>query len=81
MQAQLDQLRGMLAPDGYELDWRQTAPDTIDLEVRAGEQACVECLVPKNVLAEIANGLLAGEGVHVGNVTYPVEDAHHAVGR
>jgi hypothetical protein len=78
METQIDQLRGMLEPDGYKLDWRQTGSDTIELQVIAGEAACAECLVPKTVLAEIANGLLEGEGVRVGNVIYPEVDGAHA---
>src|SRR5262249_40175115 len=71
MEPQLDQLRSMLQPDGYELAWRETAPNTIELEVRAGDEACADCLVPKAVLAEIANGMLAEQGLRVGSVVYP----------
>jgi hypothetical protein len=78
MEAQIDQLRSMLEPDGYKLDWRLMGSDTIELQVIAGEAACAECLVPKTVFAEIANSLLEGEGVRVGKVIYPEGEGAHA---
>lgn len=77
METPLAQLQSMLAADGYELSWQQLDGEEIELEVKAGAEACAECLVPKQVMQEIANQMLAGAGVRVASIVYPVEQAGH----
>lgn len=73
MEAQLAQIQTMLGPDGYELEWRSSGADTIELEVVAGPDACTECLVPKAVMLEIVNGMLSEVGVQVSSLVYPAD--------
>jgi hypothetical protein len=73
MEAQLAQIQSMLGPDGYELEWRSSGDDSIELEVVAGPDACAECLVPKKVMLGIVNSMLAEVGVTVSGLVYPTD--------
>lgn len=47
-----------LRSDGYEIGIVSVAPDAIDLQIDALEDACEDCLVPEHVMAPmIADGL------------------------
>lgn len=75
LEGPLNQLRTMLGADGYDLAWRQTGPDSIGLEVVAGEDACDECLVPKAVMLGIVSNLLSPAGVTASELVYPADGA------
>jgi hypothetical protein len=74
----LGKLQSMLAADGYELSWDEPREGRIALEVKAGRDACAECLVPIAVMQEIANQMLLPAGVVVERLTYPPEHHEHA---
>jgi hypothetical protein len=46
----LEPLRTMLAADGYELEIRDEDESLIVAEIKAGPEACAECLVPKDIM-------------------------------
>ena len=71
--AGLEELRAMLAPDGYDLVVSATMGEVIDLDVVAGAQACEDCLVPKEVFAEIVAMHLGPSGRRLGALRYPGE--------
>lgn len=73
--AAIEDLRSMFAGDGYELVASVIDPDTVDLQVVAGDGACAECLAPKSVMTEIARARLAGTNVSVRRLLYPDESA------
>lgn len=73
--AVIDEVRGILAADGYDLTARLVGPATVDLQVRAGGDACSDCLVPKPVMTEIIQARLAGTNVKIRNLMYPGEPA------
>ena len=73
----LGPLAQALAADGYELNVEVTQDQAVRLDVRATENACEECLVPKELFASMAEKRLSdasGESWKV-EVVYPV-DAH-----
>lgn len=79
-EAALDDVAQMLASDGFVLTIDETEM-RLTITVRAGPDACDECLVPKKVLAGIISGRLAGaEGGSASSarelvVVYPTEIA------
>jgi hypothetical protein len=46
----LASLGAMLEADGYELALREEGADLLVAEIRAGPDACAECLVPKDMM-------------------------------
>jgi len=73
----LGPLSQALAADGYELDIELLQENNVRLDVRATENACEECLVPKELFVSMAEKRLSdasGEPWQV-EVVYPVE--HH----
>jgi hypothetical protein len=69
----LEPLVTALAADGYGLLVTITGPAAVRLDVRAGEGACRECLVPRDVFADIAGRRLADAlgGTWAVEVVYP----------
>jgi hypothetical protein len=55
----LEPLATALAADGYVLRVTVTGPGALRLDVRAGDDACADCLVPRDVFADIAGRRLA----------------------
>jgi hypothetical protein len=43
-------MRDMFAADGYELALREDAPGELTIEIKAGPDACAECLVSKEIM-------------------------------
>jgi hypothetical protein len=43
-------LRSMLSADGYELELRDESPRILVAEIKAGPEACADCLVPKDMM-------------------------------
>jgi hypothetical protein len=77
--AALQPLADALGADGYEFGVEVLSPNAIRIDVRATENACEECLVPKELLADMAAHRLSevsGEQWKI-DVTYPA-DAHGA---
>ena len=46
----LASLREMLAADGYDLDLHDDGADILVAEIKAGPDACADCLVPKEMM-------------------------------
>jgi hypothetical protein len=46
----LSALGEMLAADGYALELDLDAPEVLVAEIRAGPEACADCLVPKDMM-------------------------------
>ncbi len=46
----LASLGAMLEADGYELELREEGAELLVAEIRAGPDACAECLVPKDMM-------------------------------
>jgi hypothetical protein len=40
----------MLEADGYELELREEGADRLIAEIKAGPDACADCLVPKDMM-------------------------------
>ena len=46
----LASLSAVLEADGYELERREEGADLLVAEIKAGPDACAECLVPKDMM-------------------------------
>jgi hypothetical protein len=46
----LASLRAMLATDGYRVELSEEGPGLLLAEIKAGEEACPDCLVPKDIM-------------------------------
>jgi hypothetical protein len=69
----LQPLADALGADGYELDVEDKGGNALHLAVRATENACEECLVPKFLFADMAAHRLqeaSGQEWEI-EVTYP----------
>ena len=60
---------------GDDYDMRATAVDDalVDVEVIARDEACEECLVPKDVMRDVADICLQETGYRVRQLWYPGE--------
>lgn len=67
----LDEFRKTLAADDYHLAVRLDG-EAADARIEAGPDACAECLVPKEFMAQMLSPLLGVGADHIA-VTYPVE--------
>ena len=69
----LEKLRAMLGADGYELAAASGAHDEeLVLTVVAGDDACIECLMPVATFRAVAEKYLTDEGVDARiSVVYP----------
>lgn len=50
IEAALASLRTMLAADGYAVELREEGPAVLVAEIKAGPEACADCLVPKAMM-------------------------------
>jgi Fe-S cluster biogenesis protein NfuA len=72
----LETIRGMLDSDGYDVRLDEFANNELKLTIVARDGACEECLVPKNLMANIIAASLPAElGGPSILLTYP-DDAH-----
>jgi Fe-S cluster biogenesis protein NfuA len=72
----LETIRGMLDNDGYDVQLDEFANNELKLTILARPGACEECLVPKNLMANIISASLPAElGGPSIVLTYP-EDPH-----
>jgi hypothetical protein len=70
----LEPVRSMLAADGYQLRLESNGEldNQLTLTVRAGPDACHECLVPAELFTDIVTRHLAATGLHPSiTVVYP----------
>lgn len=49
----LKEFRELMAGDGYELSWAESAADKVVVTITAGPDACADCLVPLPVMESI----------------------------
>jgi hypothetical protein len=72
--AAISATRKGLEASGFSVSCADRA-DTLTVSVRAGPDACAECLVPKPVLQSIIGGELAAQGIQVAGVEviYPAD--------
>ncbi len=72
----LEGIKMMLEADGYELGVGVDA-GTLVLQVSATPEACAECLVPKELMTQMALAMLADQGLPVQpadvRLDYPVD--------
>jgi hypothetical protein len=64
-------LRSALAADGYEMDVAEEG-DRVRVTITATEQACADCLVPKDLMRSILGDTL-GMPPDAIDLTYPPE--------
>jgi hypothetical protein len=70
----LDPLRSMLAADGYllHLESRSGSANELSITVKAGPDACEECLVPVELFTDIVTRHLADNGLRPSvTIVYP----------
>jgi hypothetical protein len=73
----LETIRQMLQADGYDIAERPGTSGSRAFEVIALENACVDCLVPKDIMRGIIAQTL-GIGTHQVDLTYPAGSHHEA---
>jgi hypothetical protein len=69
--ARLEPLRVSLGADGYQIQARE-AGGRIGVSISASDDACADCLVPKNIMRGIL-GQVLGVAEDIIDVTYPGE--------
>ncbi len=67
----LQGFRDVLAADGYDLQWSLTGPDRVVVEIRAGADACADCLVPLPVMEAIMSDALAPTPYALDHIVLP----------
>jgi hypothetical protein len=67
----LRSLRSSLAADGYHMEVRERG-DRVDVRVVASQQACADCLVPKDLMRGIL-GQVLGVPPYAVDLTYPAD--------
>ena len=67
----LEKFREMMAKDGYELRWTLTEGETVVVEVKAGPDACADCLSPTPVIEAIMGDALAPTPYRLDHVVLP----------
>jgi hypothetical protein len=76
--AALQGFRDMLAADGYRLNWSQTGPQRVLIQIEAGPQACADCLVPLPIIEGIMTDALAPTSYTLDRVVLPAGEARPA---
>jgi Fe-S cluster biogenesis protein NfuA len=72
IEAALADLREGLNEDGYDMEVRGANGGVLDLEVLARENACEDCLVPQDTMAQIIQATLPEDmGFTRVQLTYP----------
>lgn len=74
MTATIEDIRTMLAADGYDLEVERLG-DGARVVVTAGEGICSDCLVPKNVMSGILAPVLGVDRDGI-DLVYPVDAEH-----
>jgi hypothetical protein len=72
----LQQLRDVLAGDGYDLDWALRAGNQVAVKVIAGPDACADCLVPQTIMAAILSDALSVTPYQLESIELPSSTAH-----
>jgi hypothetical protein len=72
----LQQLRDVLAGDGYDLDWALRAGNQVAVKVVAGPDACADCLVPQAIMAAILTDALSLTPYKLESIELPSSTAH-----
>jgi len=72
----LQQLRDVLAGDGYDLDWALNAGGEVSVTVVAGPDACADCLVPQPIMAAILSEALTSTPYTLESIELPTGTAH-----
>lgn len=67
-------LRRMIGEDDYTLHTTVIDESSIDIAVSARDAACEECLVPKEIMRDIADDYLSSTGYRLRTLTYPGEE-------
>ncbi|MEX0426106.1 hypothetical protein AB3X52_00625 [Nocardioides sp. DS6] len=70
-QAQLEDFRKTMAADDYHLEVDVT-DGAADVRIKAGPDACAECLVPKTMMATMLAPVLGVDAERIA-LTYPTE--------
>jgi len=70
-QDQLEDFRKTMAADDYHLEV-EVDGGTADVRIKAGPDACAECLVPKTMMATMLAPVLGVDADHI-ELTYPTE--------
>jgi hypothetical protein len=65
------ELRSSLAADGYEMDIAESG-DRVSVTIIATEQACADCLVPKDLMRGILGKTLGVDRDAI-DLTYPAD--------
>jgi hypothetical protein len=71
----LQGLRDALGADGYRLDYAVQSGRELVVSVRAGADACADCLVPRQVMEGILTDALTGTDYSVARVEMPADEA------
>jgi hypothetical protein len=74
----LYQLQSMLSIDGYTLEIAEYTGDELTLEIKAGQDACADCLVPKSMMVRYVDAAIAQApelGAIRTNLIYPSDRA------
>ncbi|HUZ39704.1 MAG TPA: hypothetical protein VMV17_25560 [Streptosporangiaceae bacterium] len=69
--ARLEPLQASLGADGYLMEAREEG-GRIDVRIRASDDACADCLVPKPIMRGIL-GQVLGVAEDIIDLTYPAE--------
>ena len=73
----LTDIREALRADGYDLAVRPGEGERVAIEVSAGPDACVECLIPKDVFEQLVESACADSGYGIDrdaiSIIYPTE--------
>jgi hypothetical protein len=72
----LQQLRDVLAGDGYDLDWALRSGNQVAVRVVAGPDACADCLVPQAIMAAILTDALSLTPYKLESIELPSSTAH-----
>jgi hypothetical protein len=72
----LQQLRDVLAGDGYDLDWALNARNEVAVKVFAGPDACADCLVPQPIMAAILSDALSSTPYTLESIELPAATTH-----
>ena len=79
LRTSLEGLAAGLSADGYVLDVRASDGGRVEIVVDATDEACADCLVPKDVMRGIAATMMNGAGASVAeddiDITYPAGSA------
>lgn len=64
----LEGLRPSLAEDGFELKVISVEGNDVTVALEAGENACLDCLVPGEVMQKIVDAVIRGKVPNIGRI-------------